>query len=188
MLPAYKLGGGVPTLPTREQLIKVWRDEAQALLKQAYQLKNSKHTAAPDRIIGAANELIAALHIVGRPEAVNTIMNVIGSVKDWTAAHEHELKKERRQKDWTAAREHELKKKRESERRQSAPACLDNTDLIGGELDDSYLEDQEMVEEMVEALCDAERNAGLVQPTPPITPPEDLDDGAPPPCYHCYHC
>ena len=49
-----------------------------------------------NRIIGAANgELIGALHVVGRPEAVNTIMKIMGSVKDWSAAHQHELKLQR---------------------------------------------------------------------------------------------
>ena len=70
-------------------------EQAQALLKQAYQLKNSRSTTAPDRIIAAANELIGALHIVGRLDAVESIMRLMGSVKDWCAAHERELKMKR---------------------------------------------------------------------------------------------
>ena len=50
-------------------------------------------------------ELVADLgleHVVGRPEAVNTIMKIMGSVKDWSAAHQHELKLQRQS--WQLAR------------------------------------------------------------------------------------
>ena len=59
-----------PMLPTREELISVRRAEARALLKAAYQLQSNTTATAPNRIIGAANDLIGALHIVGRPNAV----------------------------------------------------------------------------------------------------------------------
>ena len=62
------------------------------MLQAAYQLQSNTTATAPNRIIGAANDLIGALHIVGRPDAVNNIMRIMGSVKDWSAAHQHELK------------------------------------------------------------------------------------------------
>ena len=51
------------------------------MLKAAYQLQSNTTATAPNRIIGAANDLIGALHIVGRPDAVNNIMRIMGSVK-----------------------------------------------------------------------------------------------------------
>jgi hypothetical protein len=80
-----------PMLPTREELISVRRAEARALLKAAYQLQSNTTATAPNRIIGAANDLIGALHIVGRQDAINNIMRIMHSVEDWSAAHQHEL-------------------------------------------------------------------------------------------------
>ena len=89
-------------------------------------------------------------------------MKCIMSVKDWSAAHERELKMKRQSDEF-------LNK-------------IDKSD----EIDESFLEDQDLVA----ALSNAEQDAGLAQPTPPVTPPEDLDDGAPPPppCYCCCYC
>ena len=75
-------------------------------------------------------------------------MRFMGSVKDWSAAHERELKMKRQSDEF-------LNK-------------IDKSD----EIDESFLEDQDLVA----ALSNAEQDAGLAQPTPPVTPPEDLDD------------
>ena len=166
-----------PMLPTREELISVRRAEARALLKAAYQLQSNTTATAPNRIIGAANDLIGALHIVGRQDAVNNIMRIMHSVEDWSAAHQHELKMRRQSelklKQGLSEVELELDKmEREREQQQ--------------EFDDSFLEDQATIE----ALADAERNAAQAPPTPPLTPPDDLDDGAlpPPSCCCCCCC
>ena len=166
-----------PMLPTREELISVRRAEARALLRAAYQLQSNTTATAPNRIIGAANDLIGALHIVGRQDAVNSIMRIMHSVEDWSAAHQHELK---------MRRQSELKLKQGLSQVESELDKMEREREQQQEFDDSFLDDQATID----ALVDAERNAAQAPPTPPLTPPDDLDDGAlpPPSCCCCCCC
>ena len=48
------------------------------------------------RVHDARGDVQACAHVAaGRPDAVNNIMRIMGSVKDWSAAHQHELKMRR---------------------------------------------------------------------------------------------
>ena len=78
-----------------EAQAKDLRKQAQALMSQAYQLKET--TKPPPVIVAAGNELIGVLTLLNRPELAQTVLQAINGVEDWAPAflHLEQLKRQR---------------------------------------------------------------------------------------------
>lgn len=72
------------------------RKQAQALMSQAYQLKET--TKPPPVIVAAGNELIGVLTLLNRPELAQTVFQAVNGIEDWTPAFLHLEQRNRKRK------------------------------------------------------------------------------------------